>query len=754
MSLTFLTPLMLAGAVLVAAPIVLHLVMRQQPKRLLFPALQFIRQRNDANKRRLKFRHLLLLLLRCGAIVLLALALSRPSLQSAGLLGDQEAPVAAALVFDTSPRMEYRLQNQTRLEVAREAAERVMAKLPAESDVAIIDSRTASAAFSIDPAAAKQRLGRLSINAAAQPLPGLCEEALRLVSESSKGRKEIYVFTDLGRAAWSADSAQRLRNQLAEKTDVALYLIDVGIADPQNLSLGDLRLSADTLAKNTPLHLETNLLVTGREPNESSVALEIIDSAGKFQRREQATVKPAVDQPQPIEFQIAGLEEGTHQGFVHIDGEDNLPTDDARYFTVDVRPPWKVLIVAPQPAERHAVFLTEALAPATFRRTGQARFECIVIPFADLSAPNAPALDDYAAVCLLDPPPLADTVWQSLTTYVEHGGGLSVWLGRNAEAKGASVDNFNTPSAQKLMPGKLARVWRRQDAFLAPQDYQHPLLAKFRSVAGGVPWDAFTVWSHWQLSDLAEGVNTVLSYSNGQAALLERSVGKGRVLLFTTPISDEATEADLWNLLPLGSEPWPFVMLSNEMLLYLVGSGEERLNYQAGETVTLRVPENQRQLIFSLRAPNGEEYPQAVDQKSGLMTITATGAVGNYLLRSGGTEGGVRRGFSVNVPAVSTDLTLLSKDDLTALLGKDRFHLSRGQDEIERDVSLGRTGRELYPLLILLVAIALGMEHLLANKFYRRDAQTEQTAQRKAATAAIIAEETGTKPEQETVGAA
>ena len=81
------------------------------------------------------------------------------------------------------------------------------------------------------------------------------------------------------------------------------------------------------------------------------------------------------------------------------------------------------------------------------------------------------------------------------------------------------------------MPGKLARVWRRQDAFLAPQDYQHPLLAKFRTVAGGVPWDAFNVWSHWQLSDLANGVNTVIAYSNGQAALLERSVGKGRVLV-------------------------------------------------------------------------------------------------------------------------------------------------------------------------------------------------------------------------------
>jgi len=748
MSLTFLTPLMLVGAVLVAAPIVLHLVMRQQPKHLMFPALRFIRQRNDANKRRLKLRHLLLLALRCGVIVLLALALARPSLQSAGLLGDQEAPVAAALVFDTSPRMQYRHQNQTRLQVAQEVAERVMTKLPPESDVAVIDSHTADASFSIDPTAAKQRVSRLNPNAAAQPLPSLCEEAVRLVGESTKGRKEIYVFTDLGRSAWSAESAARLQKKLAEKPDVALYVIDVGVENPQDLALGDLRLSADTLAKNTPLRLESDLAARGNAAQDDcSVALDLIDSANHPQRREQTAVKVSPDQPQPIDFQINGLEEGTHQGLVRIVGEDSLPADDARYFTVDVRPPWKVLAVAQSPAQRHAVFLTEALAPATFRRTGQARFDCDVISYTELANKR---LDDYAAVCLLDPPPLADAVWQSLATYVDHGGGVAMWLGCNAEVKGAPSDSFNTPAAQKIMPGKLARVWRRQDAFLAPQDYQHPLLAKFRTVAGGVPWNAFNVWSHWQLTDLAEGVNTVVPYSNGQPALLERSVGKGRVLVFTTPISDDATDPDLWNLLPLGSEPWPFVMLSNEMMLYLVGSGEERLNYEAGETVTLHIPEAQRQLIFSLRSPDGEEFPQSVDQKTGSVVITATGPVGNYLLRSGGTEGGVRRGFSVNVPAESTDLARLSRDDLTGLLGKDRFRLSRGRDEIERDVNLGRTGRELYPLLIVLVAIALGMEHLLANKFYRREAQVDQNAAGKVA-AAIVAE--SAKP-RETVSAA
>ncbi len=731
---------MLAGAVLVAAPIVLHLIMRQQPKHLIFPALRFIQRRQETNKRRLKLRHLLLLALRCAAIVFLALALARPSLQSAGFLGDREAPVAAALVFDTSPRMQYRNQNQTRLEAAQESADRVMAQLPKDSDVAVLDSRNLSAAFAVDTAIARQRLERLKITAAAQPLPELCEEALRLVTGSSKARKEIYVFTDLGRSAWPADAAARLREKLAAKPEVALYVIDVGLESPQNFALGNLRLSADVLARNTPLNLETELVRFGPE-EESTVSAWLIDSDGQPQKRAQTTAKAQPDQSQVIDFQIDGLDQGTHQGFVRIAGEDSLAADDARYFTVEVRPPWKVLVAAPKPAQRRAIFLTEALAPAAFRRTGQARFDCDVIPIDDLATKS---LDDYAAVCLLDPPPLADPTWQSLANYVDRGGGLAIWLGRNAQPKGQSVEDFNTPAALKVMPGKLAQQWHRQDAFLAPQDYQHPLLAKFRSIAGGVPWDAFTVWSHWKLSDLADGVNTVIPYSNGQPALLERSVGKGRMLVFTTPISDEANDPDLWNLLAVGAEPWPFVMLSNEMLFYLVGSGEERLNYLAGETATIRLPEDERQLIFSLRTPEGEEYPQSVDQKTGNLVITTTSTPGNYQLRSGGTQGGVRRGFSVNVPAAATDLARLSHDELATLFGKDRFRLSRSKDEIERDVGLGRTGHELYPLLIIIVALLLGMEHLLANRFYRRDPQGEPP--KRTDIAALVAE-TQQKPE-------
>ena len=61
--MTFLHLSLLAGSALVAVPIILHLIMRKKPTRLEFPALRFVQKRADANRRRLRLRHLLLLLL-------------------------------------------------------------------------------------------------------------------------------------------------------------------------------------------------------------------------------------------------------------------------------------------------------------------------------------------------------------------------------------------------------------------------------------------------------------------------------------------------------------------------------------------------------------------------------------------------------------------------------------------------------------------------------------------------------------------
>jgi hypothetical protein len=76
-------------------------------------------------------------------------------------------------------------------------------------------------------------------------------------------------------------------------------------------------------------------------------------------------------------------------------------------------------------------------------------------------------------------------------------------------------------------------------------------------------------------------------------------------------------------------------------------------------------------------------------------------------------------GFSVNYADQQTRLDRMTDQELSAVFSPVKFRLARTRQQIDRDVSAGRVGRELYPPLILIVALVLGLEMFVANRFYR-----------------------------------
>jgi hypothetical protein len=730
--MTFLHVAFLGGALAVAVPIILHLIMRKQPTHLEFPALRFIKLRENANRKQVRLRHWLLLALRCAIILVLALALARPSIIASGVLGDQEAPVAAALVFDTNPRMQYRQNNQTRLQVAQETAQWLLPQLPRESDVSVVDSRTGSAVFAVDPGAARQRIERLDASAMAQPLVQSIEAALDLVNTSEKERKEVYVFTDLSQAAWSQTALRDLANRLQENPGIGLYVIDVGASDPVDFGLGDTTLSGDVLSKNSPLTIRSELVHAG-PGGERTVELFLLNrETGQPEVRGRQTLEVTGGGSQRADFQLRGLPTGTHQGVLKIVGEDALACDDEHWFTVEVRPAWRVLLAAPSTGGRKpdevALFLSEALAPYSIRVKGEAAFECEVVDVAQLA--NKP-LESYDAVCLIDPTALAPAVWQKLHAYVAAGGGLGIFLGSNA----SPVQSFNEPVAQELLPGKLTRQWRSDgDVYLAPDNLQHPVLSKFQGL--DVAWQLLPVFRHWQLAGLNEGAATIAPFSNNQPALVERPVGKGRVITVTTSISDPASRPGQagyvpWNLLPTGDDKFPFYLLANTLAEYLVGGGAQRLNYTAGGTAVVRLQADEQQPMYVLSTPRGDQIRTPPSEAQDAVVVTSTEMPGNYKLTAGGSDKQVNLGFSVNLPASVSDLNRASDEDLRAALGDGAFHLAHNRDEIDRNVSAGRVGQELFPYLIVLLVLVLAAEQVLANRFYQ-DYDTAQQRSRAA----------------------
>src|ERR1700722_9944860 len=81
--MSLINPAILWGFALVSIPLILHFLLRARPKKYLFPALRLIRARRTHNVRRLRLRHIWLLLLRMGVLALLVMAIARPTLPAA-----------------------------------------------------------------------------------------------------------------------------------------------------------------------------------------------------------------------------------------------------------------------------------------------------------------------------------------------------------------------------------------------------------------------------------------------------------------------------------------------------------------------------------------------------------------------------------------------------------------------------------------------------------------------------------------------
>ena len=81
MSQFFVTPsLFIAGLIAISAPIIIHLLNRRRFKKIDWAAMDFLLEAQRLNRRRVKLEELILLILRCLALVLIGLLLARPSL--------------------------------------------------------------------------------------------------------------------------------------------------------------------------------------------------------------------------------------------------------------------------------------------------------------------------------------------------------------------------------------------------------------------------------------------------------------------------------------------------------------------------------------------------------------------------------------------------------------------------------------------------------------------------------------------------
>ena len=128
--------LLLGGLALLAVPIIIHLLNKRKFRTLDWAAMDFLLQADKMNRRRIRIENLLMLLLRCLAVLLIALLLARPFRPQTFAGGTlQSVRFERIVVLDDSLSMLAVSDNQSSFDVAKKTLQNLVESLrSADSD--------------------------------------------------------------------------------------------------------------------------------------------------------------------------------------------------------------------------------------------------------------------------------------------------------------------------------------------------------------------------------------------------------------------------------------------------------------------------------------------------------------------------------------------------------------------------------------------------------------------------------------------
>jgi hypothetical protein len=711
-----------AGAALAAVPVILHMFMRQTPKHIIFPALRLIRERQKRSRKKLRIKNWLLLLARMALLVLMALALARPRLWSRTTLGDSEIPSAIAFVFDTSLSMGYKERDKTRLDEAKDRARDILKKAHEASRIYVIDSAVAILPEPLSPANALKRIDALTLSAVNRQLNGAVGLAYKAVASAEQPRHEVFVMTDLARSAWDLTRpSEGLEQAAKDKTRISTFVMRLSPKSVRDVAVVEAEPMTEFVSKDDPVPIKVRLRSTGQATNR--VAEFWLDGV----KRGDKLVDLPADGEIEVRFVTPKLTTGLVQGEVRVAGPpDPLDQDDRRYFTLDVKPPLRVLVIYDNAID--ADFVADAIDPRALPAGEPRPFRVTRMSTRDVETKLESTLKDYACVFLLNVATLPESAWGRLNGYVHEGGGLVIGLGDRVVP-----DSLKDSGATQLFPAVLKELKTPKEPTFTfgRADTGHPLFEhdtrELLAELSAVPI------LRYRAVTPNEGSRTLLAYQNNDAALLERvfpGARSGHVLLWTTalarrPGNTAKERSENWNEFPNPLAGWSFVYLMNATVPYLSGASGEKLTYEAGEDIRLPLDPGHRYSSYTVQPRGGKPTDKLSEPVAGAsLVIQAPPTVGHWeVLATGPSPDSVparRMGFSVNPPGSESVFSVLDTKDLDGLFGgKDRYNLADDPESLRKVITVGRLGRELFPLLMLLILLVVTAENVLANTFYR-----------------------------------
>ncbi len=313
-----LSPLFLLAGVAVAVPLFLHLFQRHRARRVSFPALRYLERTEREHARRIRFRQLLLLVLRVAVLVLVVLAGARLFLRARG---EGHPPTAVAVVLDNTASS-GRVVGDRRLldELKDRALETLEAAGPDDRFWILRAGEPWRTPAPLPPAEARAVVEGTVPTAAGVDLAALVARAAELVATTSLEAGEVHLLSDLQVSAFPADAPA-----LPEGTPVVVW--EGAPLPAPNLGL----VSVEVGGGLPPLAGQRSQVgVTTAGPDSAELAVRLVVD-GRV--RGAATVPGGSQGAIPL----PAVPDGWVAGRVERDPDD-LGADDVRHFAFRARP--------------------------------------------------------------------------------------------------------------------------------------------------------------------------------------------------------------------------------------------------------------------------------------------------------------------------------------------------------------------------------------------------------------------------------
>ncbi len=629
----FADPSLGFGLLLAALPLILYILERRRTPSVDWPAMRFFLTDLQRAIRRMRLRELLLLAIRTALLLGLALAMMRPGRGIERPRTAQSDPVdGLTILLDNSLSMAARAPGDrggSRWETARGAAIDLIGRLSAGGMAQVV--ALAGTPVTLSPAPFRSRedaaaaVREASLAGGEASIPAGLDLAASLFSSPAAPlpgpRREIAILTDMQRRSWSMEDGERWAFVLGRLARLdpppRLTVVDLGDERPSNHAVIDLATLSPLAIVRRPVEIVARVARWGGAPPPALAASLSIDGAVQETQPIRLGEDSSDGQAVEVRFRCRFPSPGHYRIEVRTEA-DALAEDDRRFLAVEVRDRIGVLIVSEDgrlPARRalggggpfsEAELIALALAPETRSAAlPELTFLPGVVGLEALEGASEIDREAHPAIVLAGVAAIEPRAVEVLERFVRSGGGLLIFAGERASAAVYNADLFRR--GRGLMPAILVETEGDPAAtagFLSPERLLagHPALSELGSDARA-ELGKVRVRRWWRIGPLLAGSSVIAELRQGLPYVVERSFGRGRVILVTT--GEELESSDL------ARHP-ACVPFLHGIAYHLAAAGEPRRNVLWGEPLIEPLSAKWLDAAVSAAGPSGSPIPARI----------------------------------------------------------------------------------------------------------------------------------------------